>query len=118
MSNNLNELTNEKLKQEIKYIKEECLQLCNTSQLEFNSESRMNSEEVKHKAQCYIQALQTEIQYTETPITTDEVVIVNQFLGEIKEKTKQLVELTIFTQAAVNDVQAKIDRFDFRTKYS
>ncbi|KAJ0182283.1 hypothetical protein K1T71_001652 [Dendrolimus kikuchii] len=110
MSSDINEVTNEKLKREIKSLKEDCLQICNASQWEYNSVCRMNPDEANEKAQCYIKALQTEIQYTETSINVDEGIIINQFLSEIIEKTKQIEELTIFTQAAANDVQAKIDR--------
>ncbi|CAH2094265.1 unnamed protein product [Euphydryas editha] len=109
MSSKLNIETRENISSEIKRLQERCLDVCNIIE---NSplDATLTPNNIGEKALSYVEGLRVEVENSQTQIPTDENLIVSQFLAELKEKTKQVEELTEFTRASILDVQNEIKR--------
>lgn len=109
MSSNINTETKECLSEEIKRLQLRCLDTCNIIE---NSplDDDITPNNIGSKALLYVEALYTEIQNANTPITTDENLIVTEFLAELKIKTEQVEEFSAFTRGCVYDVDEERQR--------
>lgn len=109
MPNERNIETQQALKRELKVLQGRCVEAINIIE-NAPLETHIDPEIVSEKALCYVEGLRTEIENSNTPITTDENLLTSQFLNEMKEKTSQVEELAAFFQGTIYDVDAQIFR--------
>lgn len=116
MSSKINTETKECLSEEIKRLQLRCLDTCNIIE---NSplDAAITPNNIGSKALFYVEGLRTEIQNSNTPIPTDENLIVTEFLAEMKIKTEQVEELSAFTRGSICDVVEERQRY-FSLLYS
>lgn len=109
MSSNINIETKECLSEEIKRLQLRCLDTCNIIE---NSplDAAITPNNIGVKALSYVEGVRTEIQNSNTPIPTDENLIITEFLAEMKDKTEQVEELAAFTRGTIYDVDKEIQR--------
>lgn len=108
MSNERDSHTKQEISGEIKVLRERCIEAINTI---VNSPNLYTSREnVTEKTLKYVEGLRTEIDNSNTPITTDENLLTAHFLHELKEKTTHVKEMTAFLRGCVSDVNSEIDR--------
>lgn len=110
MSSKINTETKEYLSEEIKRVQLRCLDTCNIIE---NSplDAAITPNNIGSKALFYVEGLRTEIQNSNTPIPTDENLIVTEFLAEMKIKTEQVEELSAFTRGSICDVVEERQRY-------
>lgn len=109
MSNERDSHTKQEISGEIKVLRERCIEAINTIE---NSPFNMytSQENVTEKTIKYVEGLRTEIDNSNTPITTDENLLTAHFLHELKEKTTHVKEMTVFLKGCISDVDSEIDR--------
>ncbi|XP_013193711.1 uncharacterized protein LOC106137432 [Amyelois transitella] len=107
-----NTQTQDTIKREIKALQARCVDTYNVIDNSPSDIPYITPENANEKALCYIEGLKSEIENSNTPITTDDNLLTSQFLNEIKEKTKQVEELAAYTKGAIHDVENEINRLN------
>ncbi|XP_034833844.1 uncharacterized protein [Maniola hyperantus] len=106
-----NEATKEALSHGIKKLRERCIDTYNIIE-NCNPEQDISPNNVGQKALSYLEGLRTQVQSSETVIPTDENLIINQFLAEMKLKNEEVPKLIAFTKGAILDVDNEIQRLE------
>ncbi|XP_049877611.1 uncharacterized protein LOC126374884 [Pectinophora gossypiella] len=109
--------TQQAISREIKNIQSRCVEAINIVE---NAPPEMSiaPENVTGKSLCYVEGLRTELQNSNTVISTDDNLLTAQFLCDIKEKTNQMQEVAAFLKGAIYDVDAEINRLNEQIRIS
>lgn len=108
MSSQSDKNTKEELNSEIKDLRQRCLQTCRRIE---NAPIPGASPDVVKEALSYVTALGTQVRTSKVAISTDENLIITQFLAELKKNSEEVEKHTAFTRAAIKDVENEIQRY-------
>ncbi|CAG4930683.1 unnamed protein product [Parnassius apollo] len=106
----MNNETKEALTRQLKLLQEQCKYAYNV--IENSPDVGLIPNNIEAKALNYVEALRTDIQNSNTAITTDINLLTSQYLSETKEKTEEVEKFLAFTKGSIYDMNAEIDRLD------